>query len=78
MRRLILITGGQRSGKSTYAEQMALRLSPTPVYLATARIWDEEFRRRVQIHQGTGEDRNGPISKRTRNSAGISFREEPS
>lgn len=56
MRRLILITGGQRSGKSTYAEQMALRLSPTPVYLATARIWDEEFRRRVQIHQ----ERRGP------------------
>ena len=56
MRRLILITGGQRSGKSTYAEQMALRLSPIPVYLATARIWDEEFRRRVQIHQ----ERRGP------------------
>ena len=51
MRRLILITGGQRSGKSTYAEQMALRLSPTPVYLATARIWDEEFRQRVIRHQ---------------------------
>mgnify|MGYP000573895513 FL=1 len=29
---------------------------PTPVYLATARIWDEEFRRRVQIHQ----KRRGP------------------
>ena len=49
MRRIILITGGARSGKSTYAEKLALSLSPNPVYLATARIWDEEFRKRV-IH----------------------------
>lgn len=51
MKRIILITGGARSGKSTYAETMALSLSPNPVYLATARIWDEEFRQRVIRHQ---------------------------
>ena len=51
MKRIILITGGARSGKSTYAEKLALELSPTPVYLATARIWDEEFRQRVIRHQ---------------------------
>lgn len=51
MGRIILITGGQRSGKSTYAEQMALKLSPQPVYVATAHIWDDEFRERVRIHQ---------------------------
>ena len=51
MKRIILITGGARSGKSSYAEKMALRLSPNPVYLATARIWDEEFRQRVVRHQ---------------------------
>ncbi len=39
MKRIIFITGGARSGKSTYAEKMALSLSPNPVYLATARIW---------------------------------------
>ena len=38
MKRIILITGGARSGKSTYAEKLALELSPTPVYLATARM----------------------------------------
>ena len=27
MKRIILITGGERSGKSVYAEQLALRLS---------------------------------------------------
>ena len=56
MKRIILITGGARSGKSTYAEKLALELSPTPVYLATARIWDEEFRQRVIRHQ----ERRGP------------------
>lgn len=51
MGRIILITGGARSGKSTYAERLALSLSPTPVYLATARIWDDDFRLRVEKHQ---------------------------
>ena len=56
MRRIILITGGQRSGKSEQAEQLALSLSSTPVYMATAHIWDEEFRHRVELHQ----QRRGP------------------
>ncbi|TCO95965.1 adenosylcobinamide kinase /adenosylcobinamide-phosphate guanylyltransferase [Bacteroides heparinolyticus] len=51
MKRIILITGGSRSGKSTYAEKLALSLSPTPVYIATARIWDDDFRERVEQHQ---------------------------
>lgn len=51
MSRIILITGGQRSGKSVYAEQMALSLSANPVYMATAHIWDDDFRERVRIHQ---------------------------
>ena len=54
--KIILITGGQRSGKSEKAEQIALQLSPNPVYLATAHIWDEEFRERVRRHQ----ERRGP------------------
>lgn len=51
MRRIILITGGQRSGKSEEAERLALSLSDNPIYLATAHIWDEEFRQRVERHQ---------------------------
>ncbi|MCR4852102.1 MAG: bifunctional adenosylcobinamide kinase/adenosylcobinamide-phosphate guanylyltransferase [Prevotella sp.] len=51
MRRIILITGGQRSGKSVTAESLALSLSDRPVYMATAHIWDEEFRQRVLRHQ---------------------------
>ena len=51
MKQIILITGGARSGKSSHAERLALSLSPNPVYLATSRIWDEEFRQRVLRHQ---------------------------
>ncbi|MCQ2197808.1 MAG: bifunctional adenosylcobinamide kinase/adenosylcobinamide-phosphate guanylyltransferase [Bacteroidaceae bacterium] len=51
MRKIIMITGGQRSGKSTEAERLALSLSANPVYMATAHIWDDEFRERVRIHQ---------------------------
>ena len=51
MKRIILITGGARSGKSSYAEKLALRLSPHPIYMATAHVWDEEFRQRVIKHQ---------------------------
>jgi adenosylcobinamide kinase/adenosylcobinamide-phosphate guanylyltransferase len=56
MKKIILITGGQRSGKSTKAEELALHLSQHPVYLATAHIWDDEFRERVKKHQ----ERRGP------------------
>lgn len=51
MKQIILITGGQRSGKSQHAEKLALSLSDHPVYVATAHIWDEEFRTRVKRHQ---------------------------
>lgn len=51
MSKIVLITGGQRSGKSSFAERMALSLSEHPVYLATARVWDDEFRQRVVRHQ---------------------------
>lgn len=48
---IMLVTGGERSGKSGYAQKRALTLSPNPVYLATSRIWDDEFRKRVERHQ---------------------------
>lgn len=56
MKKIIMITGGQRSGKSEKAEELALNLSPSPVYVATAHIWDDEFRERVHRHQ----ERRGP------------------
>lgn len=56
MKKIILITGGQRSGKSAFAEKMALSLTDNPVYMATARIWDADFAQRVKVHQ----ERRGP------------------
>ena len=49
--KIILVTGGQKSGKSEFAERMALGLSDCPVYMATAKVMDEEFAKRVQIHK---------------------------
>lgn len=51
MKKTSLITGGQRSGKSRFAQEMALSLSPNPVYLATSRIWDVEHRKRIERHR---------------------------
>lgn len=51
MKKIILITGGQRSGKSTYAQELALSLSASPVYLATSAVWDEEHRQRIERHK---------------------------
>lgn len=51
MKKIILITGGQRSGKSKYAQELALSLSPNPIYLATSRVWDEEHRARIDRHK---------------------------
>lgn len=48
---IILITGGQRSGKSGYAQRLALSLSSSPIYLATSRVWDDEHRERIERHQ---------------------------
>ena len=47
---LTYISGGQRSGKSRYAQDLALQLSPNPVYLATSRAWDDDHRQRIARH----------------------------
>ena len=51
MRKITLVTGGQRSGKSSFAQKLALSLSEHPVYIATSAIWDEEHRRRIERHK---------------------------
>ncbi len=50
-RKITLITGGQRSGKSVFAEQKALSLANNPMYLATSRTWDDEHRQRIALHK---------------------------
>ncbi len=51
MSKSVFILGGQRSGKSGYAVRQAELRSEHPVYIATARIWDEDFRKRIIRHQ---------------------------
>lgn len=49
--KVTLITGGVRSGKSSFAQRIALEHSSNPVYLATSRVWDEEHRQRIERHK---------------------------
>lgn len=51
MREIIFITGGQRSGKSRFAQKLAEEYSSNPIYLATARRWDDDFEQRIRRHQ---------------------------
>jgi len=48
---IYLITGGERSGKSSYAQDLAMELSKNPMYVATARKWDGDFQKRIDRHQ---------------------------
>lgn len=54
---IIFITGGARSGKSRYAQELALSLSNNPVYVATAKVWDDDFEKRVKRHQNERDER---------------------
>jgi adenosylcobinamide kinase/adenosylcobinamide-phosphate guanylyltransferase len=49
--KIILVTGGARSGKSEFAEQYALMSGKPVAYIATAQIYDEEMRLRVALHR---------------------------
>jgi len=48
--KLTFITGGARSGKSSFAEKMATNLGQT-IYIATAQALDDEMAYRVKLHQ---------------------------
>lgn len=51
MARTILLTGGARSGKSSFAEKMAGEYGTSLGYLATAQQYDGEMEERVKRHQ---------------------------
>jgi adenosyl cobinamide kinase/adenosyl cobinamide phosphate guanylyltransferase len=51
MGRLVLVTGGARSGKSRFAESRLAELAPPPwLYVATCEPRDDELRARVRLH----------------------------
>lgn len=75
MARIIMVTGGQRSGKSVFAENLALQLSDHPTYLATAMVMDKEMENRVAIHKERRKDKWRNIEAPLY-AVGISYREK--
>ncbi|MGI6656489.1 MAG: bifunctional adenosylcobinamide kinase/adenosylcobinamide-phosphate guanylyltransferase [Desulfobulbus sp.] len=51
MGRIVFVTGGARSGKSSHAEQLAAALGSEIVYIATARAGDSEMAERIARHR---------------------------
>ncbi len=51
MKKITLILGGARSGKSAFAEQCAQESLLAVTYIASAQIYDDEFKKRVQHHK---------------------------
>jgi adenosylcobinamide kinase/adenosylcobinamide-phosphate guanylyltransferase len=48
---LVLVLGGARSGKSTFAEQLAIKSNRAVVYIATAQASDDDMRDRIARHR---------------------------
>lgn len=51
MGRIILVTGGARSGKSNHAERLAAAIGGAVAYIATAHALDAEMQDRIARHQ---------------------------
>lgn len=50
--RIVLVTGGARSGKSSFAERLVQKHAPAGcLYIATAEALDEEMKERISLHQ---------------------------
>ena len=51
---LIFVTGGAKSGKSKFAEEILLKLNngnQKNIYLATSLVFDEEMKEKVRLHK---------------------------
>lgn len=70
---IYLVTGGERSGKSSYAQNVALELSQNPMYVATARKWDGDFQKRIDRHQSE-RDENWTNIEEEKNLSEIDFK----
>ena len=57
MNQKILITGGIKSGKSKFAEELTLSYGKKSTYIATAEIIDKEMRERIALHKNRRKDK---------------------
>jgi adenosylcobinamide kinase / adenosylcobinamide-phosphate guanylyltransferase len=55
-RKIVLVIGGARSGKSAFAEDLAAKSGLAKVYVATGQAFDREMSDRIDIHKS----RRGP------------------
>jgi adenosylcobinamide kinase/adenosylcobinamide-phosphate guanylyltransferase len=53
---LLLVLGGAASGKSKFAESRVLASGLLPIYVATAKAYDDEMKEKIKLHQS----RRGP------------------
>ena len=51
LQKLTLILGGAASGKSAFAEGLVTESGLSPVYVATAQVWDAEMADKVACHR---------------------------
>ncbi|MBQ7151168.1 MAG: bifunctional adenosylcobinamide kinase/adenosylcobinamide-phosphate guanylyltransferase [Synergistaceae bacterium] len=65
---LILISGASGSGKSSYAEERLAKLEGSKkIYIATAEIYDEEMKARVERHKARRKNKGFVTIERPRN-----------
>lgn len=56
MSKLVLVTGGSRSGKSNFAENLCIDQNNSTAYIATSIPFDEEMKDRVRKHKESRPD----------------------
>ena len=65
---IYLITGGARSGKSSYAQSLCEKLSSSPIYVATSasegEYTDESFRERIKRHQAARDEKWSTVEEK--------------
>ena len=61
----ILLTGGARSGKSNYAQELAVKSGKRVLFVATAEAGDEEMKQRIKAHQSSRPSEWGTLEATT-------------
>jgi len=51
LKKIIMLLGGARSGKSSYAHELARKMARKVLFVATAEPGDEDMRRRIENHR---------------------------